>query len=216
MNLILLGAPGSGKGTMAETIVKDYHLVHIATGDIFRYNIKNRTDLGLEAKRYIDAGQLVPDSVTINMVADRLQQDDVKQGFLLDGFPRTLEQAEALAKMLPDLGLSLSAVLAIDVPEEQIVERLSGRRVCVDCGTSYHVQSKKPQSDGVCDSCQGEVVQRADDELKTVRERLATYHKQTEPLIAYYTQRGLVQHLDNSGDYASSYSKLAAILRNIK
>ena len=212
MNVILLGAPGSGKGTMAEILVKEKHLVHIATGDIFRFNIKQQTELGKEAKSYIDQGLLVPDAVTIKMVKDRLQKDDVKQGFLLDGFPRSLSQAEALTKMLSELDLKLDFVLAIDVPEEQIVERLAGRRVCLDCGASYHIVSKQPKDAGVCDNCHGAVVQREDDKAETVLKRLHTYHEQTQPLLAYYEPLNLLRHLDNSGDYQSSYTALRDIL----
>lgn len=212
MNVILLGAPGSGKGTMAEVLVKEQHLVHIATGDIFRYNIKEQTTLGKEAKSYIEKGLLVPDAVTIKMVKDRLSQADVKQGFLLDGFPRSLIQAEALSEMLKELGLDLDFVLAIDVPEEQIVERLAGRRVCLDCGASYHIVSKKPQKDAVCDNCQADVVQRADDKEETVLKRLHTYHEQTQPLLNYYEPLGLIRHLDNSADYQTSYANLRKII----
>lgn len=212
MNVILLGAPGSGKGTMAEVLVREQHLVHIATGDIFRYNIKAQTALGKEAKSYIDQGLLVPDEVTISMVKDRLSQADVKQGFLLDGFPRSLKQAEALSVILAELGLKLDFVLAIDVPEEQIVERLAGRRVCLDCGASYHVVSKQPQKEGICDNCESEVVQRDDDKQETVMKRLHTYHEQTQPLLNYYEPLGLIRHLDNSSDYEASYASLRKIL----
>lgn len=215
MNLVLLGAPGSGKGTMAETLVKKLNVVHIATGDIFRSNIKNNTELGKEAKSYIDQGQLVPDSVTIKMVKDRLSQDDVKNGFMLDGFPRNLEQADALADMLSAAGTALDLVLAIEVPEQRIIERLSGRRVCLDCGASYHVQSKPTAQEAVCDNCRGEVVQRDDDKAETVIKRLATYEAQTKPLLAYYEARGLVKKLDNSGSYEESQAKLNAVLETL-
>lgn len=212
MNVILLGAPGSGKGTMAEVLVKEQHLVHIATGDIFRYNIKAQTPLGKEAKSYIDQGLLVPDEVTIEMVKARLSQDDVKKGFLLDGFPRSLPQAEALSQILAELGMHLDFVLAIDVPEDKIVERLAGRRVCLDCGASYHTVSKKPKFEGVCDNCSSDIVQRDDDKEETIMKRLRTYHEQTQPLLNYYEPFGLIRHLDNSGDYQASYANLHKIL----
>lgn len=215
MNLVLLGAPGSGKGTMAETLVKQLQVVHIATGDIFRSNIKNNTELGKEAKSYIDQGKLVPDSVTINMVKDRLSQPDVGNGFMLDGFPRTIEQANALADILKELNYKLDLVLAVDVPEQLIVERLSGRRVCLDCGASYHIVAKAPKQENVCDNCNGEVVQRDDDKSETVIKRLETYEAQTKPLLAYYEQQGIVRTLDNSGSYAESQAKLAAILETL-
>jgi adenylate kinase len=190
VNIILLGAPGAGKGTQAENISRRYGIPQISTGDIFRRNIKDGTPLGAKAKSYMDAGQLVPDELTISLVTDRLGRDDCKGGYILDGFPRNTAQAEALDGYLAGAGQRISAVLSISVPDEAIVERLSGRRVCKDCGKTYHVAYSPPAKDGVCDKCGGGVVQRPDDAAATVRERLSVYHAQTAPLIRHYRAAG--------------------------
>ena len=197
MKLIILGAPGSGKGTTATVLREKYSLAHISTGDIFRANIKNGTPLGVEAKSYIDKGALVPDSVTIRMVEDRLSQGDTANGYILDGFPRTLAQAEALDEILAKNGSSIDAVLSIVVDDEIIKDRVSSRRVCEKCGASYNVRFKPTKAEGVCDECGGKVVQRADDTAETVAARLETYYKNTKPLIDFYQGRGLIVEGNN-------------------
>ncbi len=198
MKLIILGAPGSGKGTTATVLREKYSLAHISTGDIFRSNIKNGTPLGVEAKSYIDKGALVPDSLTISMVEDRLAQDDCAKGYILDGFPRTLAQAEALDEMLAKQGGAIDAVLSIVVEDETIKDRVSGRRVCEKCGASYNVKFKPTKAEGVCDICGGKVVQRADDNEETVAARLDTYYKNTQPLIDFYEKKGIIVEGDNN------------------
>ena len=193
MRWIFLGPPGAGKGTQAARLAERAGVPQISTGDMFRAAVRAGTPLGLEAKRYMDAGQLVPDAVTIGLVRERLAQPDCRQGFLLDGFPRTVAQAEGLAEVLRDLGVNLDGVLYFDVPDEVVVERLSGRRVCPACGATYHVRFDPPRQAGVCDRCGGELVQRPDDREETVRERLAVYRRQTEPLVDYYRQAGLLR-----------------------
>ena len=197
MKLIILGAPGSGKGTSATYLREKYNLAHISTGDIFRANIKGGTPLGIEAKSYIDKGQLVPDSLTVSMVEDRLSQDDCNKGYILDGFPRTIAQAEALDEMLSKKGEKIDAVLSIIVDDETIKGRVSGRRVCEKCGASYNVRFKPTKVEGVCDECGGKVVQRADDTAETVAARLETYYKNTKPLIDFYEARGLIVEGNN-------------------
>lgn len=186
MNIIFLGAPGAGKGTQAEIVSKKYDIPAISTGNIIRAALKNGTEMGLKAKAYIEEGKLVPDEVVIGIIQERLKEPDCKKGFILDGFPRTIPQAEALDAM----GVGIDRVINIDVPDESIVKRMSGRRVCKNCGASYHVEFKKPAVDGVCNECDGELVQRTDDAPETVLERLKVYHAETEPLIAYYAKTG--------------------------
>ena len=200
MNLIILGAPGSGKGTSATVLREKYSLAHISTGDIFRSNIKNGTPLGVEAKSYIDKGALVPDSLTVSMVEDRLSQPDCEKGYILDGFPRTLAQAEALDEMLAKKGDKIDAVLSIVVDDEIIKDRVSGRRVCEKCGASFNVKFKPTNVEGVCDLCGGNVVQRADDNEETVAARLKTYYENTKPLIDFYEKKGLIVEGDNGKD----------------
>lgn len=186
MKLILLGAPGAGKGTQAEIISEKYNIPTISTGNIIRAALKNGTEMGLKAKSYIDAGNLVPDEVVIGIIKERLAEDDCKNGFILDGFPRTIPQAEALEKM----GCDIDAALSIEVADEEIVKRMSGRRVCGQCGASYHTEFKKPAKDGICNQCNGELVIRKDDEPETVMNRLNVYHEQTEPLKDFYKSKG--------------------------
>lgn len=186
MKLILLGAPGAGKGTQAEIICEKYNIPAISTGNILREAIKNGTEMGIKAKGYIDNGELVPDEVVIGIIKDRLSEKDCENGFILDGFPRTIPQAEALDKM--DIGIDCA--LSIEVADEKITERLSGRRVCSGCGASYHVDYKKPAKEGICNNCGGELIQRNDDKPETIAERLAVYHSQTEPLKEYYSKAG--------------------------
>lgn len=190
MRLILLGAPGAGKGTQAVMLAERFNIPHISTGDIFRSNIKNGTELGKKAKEYIDKGLLVPDEVTIGIVKDRLQQPDCKNGFVLDGFPRTIPQAEYLEGILDSMDVKLDYVIDIHVPDSEIIKRMSGRRVCPVCGMSYHTHYNPTKKEGVCDNCGSAVVQREDDREETVIKRLKTYHEQTEPLIEYYKQKG--------------------------
>ena len=192
MNLILLGAPGAGKGTQAEILCDRLSIPTISTGNMIREALKSGTEMGLKAKAYIEAGQLVPDEVVIGIVRDRLHEDDCKNGFILDGFPRTIPQAEALDRM----GITIDHVVDINVPDEVITRRVSGRRVCPGCGNSYHVETKKPQQEGVCDRCGNTLVQRKDDEPKTVEERLRVYHEQTEPLRDYYAAAGKLLVMD--------------------
>lgn len=190
MRLILLGAPGAGKGTQAVVLSEKLNIPHISTGDIFRSNIKNGTELGRKAKEFIDKGMLVPDEVTIGIVKGRLQEEDCKNGFILDGFPRTIPQAEYLDVALESMGVHLDAVVNIHVPDEAIIARLSGRRVCPKCGAGYHTVYIQPKVKDICDHCGTAIIQRDDDKEETVISRLKTYHEQTEPLIAYYEKKG--------------------------
>lgn len=185
MNIIFLGAPGAGKGTQSEIVSEKFAIPTISTGNIIRAALKNETAMGLKARSYIEAGDLVPDDVVIGIIQERLAEDDCKNGFILDGFPRTIPQAEALDAM----GIRIDKVIDIEVPDEKIVQRLSGRRVCRNCGNSYHIEYKKPASEGICDACGGDLVQRADDAPETVLERLSVYHEKTEPLKAYYEKK---------------------------
>lgn len=194
--LILLGPPMSGKGTQAARLTEQLGIPQVSSGDLFRENIKNQTSLGLEAKQYIDRGDLVPDEVTIGMVADRLNREDCSAGALLDGFPRTITQAEALDGILAELGASLSAVISVNVPEDSLVERASGRRICRSCGHSYNLTFNPPQKDGICDVDGGELYQRVDDKSDTVRQRLAVYKAQTSPLIEFYRTRGILKEIN--------------------
>ncbi|BBC35934.1 Adenylate kinase [Streptomyces graminofaciens] len=193
MRIVLVGPPGAGKGTQAAFLAKNLSIPHISTGDLFRANISQQTELGKLAKSYMDAGNLVPDEVTIGMAKDRMEKPDAENGFLLDGFPRNVSQAEALDEMLQSEGMTLDAVLDLEVPEEEVVKRIAGRRICRnDSAHVFHVTYKKPQADGVCDLCGGELYQRDDDSEETVRTRLEVYHTQTEPIIDYYKAQGLV------------------------
>ncbi|MCX5092224.1 adenylate kinase [Streptomyces sp. NBC_00365] len=193
MRIVLVGPPGAGKGTQAAFLAKNLGIPHISTGDLFRANISQGTELGKQAKAYMDAGKLVPDEVTIGMAKDRMEQPDAANGFLLDGFPRNVSQAEALDEMLKAEGMKLDAVLDLEVPEDEVVKRIAGRRICRnDSSHVFHVTYKQPKSEGVCDVCQGELYQRDDDSEETVRTRLEVYHTQTEPIIDYYAAQGLV------------------------
>lgn len=199
-NLVLLGPPGAGKGTQASRIVAEYGIPHISTGDILRGAVKNGTAMGLEAKKYMDAGGLVPDSVVIGIVKDRLQEPDTAKGFLMDGFPRTIPQAEALDEALEDLDRAITKVVVLLVDEDLLLKRLTGRRVCRNCQTPFHVLFTQPKVEGVCDACGGELYQRDDDNEATVRNRLDTYRSQTEPLIDYYDAQGVVLRVDGGQD----------------
>ncbi|APM37576.1 adenylate kinase [Clostridium kluyveri] len=200
MKIILLGPPGAGKGTQAKFISEEYSIPHISTGDIFRKNISDKTPLGIEAKEYLDKGQLVPDEVTINIVKDRLSEDDCESGFLLDGFPRTVYQAEALDSFLNANDNKIDMVLLIDVPRELIFDRMTGRRICPSCGASYHVKFNPPKLKDKCDICNNDIIQRKDDTESTVKDRLDVYEKQTEPLINYYKEQGVISAIEGSGE----------------
>lgn len=200
MNLIILGAPGSGKGTSATVLRETHSLTHISTGDLFRYNIKENTPLGIEAKSYIDKGALVPDDVTIRMVEDRLSNPDCANGYILDGFPRNIAQAEALDAMLAKNGSKIDAVVYVKCDDEVIIDRVSSRRVCEKCGASFNVKFKPTKAECVCDLCGGKVVQRADDNEETVANRLKTYYENTQPLIDFYEKKGLIVEGDNGKD----------------
>ena len=199
MRVVLVGAPGAGKGTQAKYLAKHYGIPQISTGDIFRANIASRTPLGVEAKRYMDAGDLVPDEVTIGIVRDRLAQDDARAGFLLDGFPRTVRQAEALADLLDDLGTPLDAVLELQVDDDEVVRRLSGRRTCRSCGHVWHAEFDPPATEGRCDVCGGELFQRDDDLPDTIRRRLEVYADQTAPLVGFYEKADLLRSISAMG-----------------
>ena len=208
MRLILLGPPGAGKGTQATNIVKEYGITHISTGDIFRHNIKNQTELGKKVKEFLDNGKLVPDELTIDLVWDRLSKEDCKNGFLLDGFPRTINQAKALQEGLKERGLKLDKVINIDVDKNILVKRLSGRRVCKECGETYHIENKPTKKEGTCDKCSSEVIQRADDNEITVLERIEVYEKQTFPLIDFYTDLGLILTVDGTLPIEDVFSQI--------
>jgi adenylate kinase len=220
INLVLLGGPGSGKGTQAEQLSREFHLPHIATGDLFRENLKQNTELGRLARDYMNRGELVPDEITEAMVRERLARPDTEVGFVLDGFPRTLPQAEELTDILASLKRHVSVVLYINVTDEAIVERLSGRWICRQCQTPYHLKFKPPQKPGLCDRCGGILVQREDDNANTVRARLKTFHAQTEPLVNYYRQTGVLQEIDGCGDVSSvtqhSFAVVQALSTNVK
>jgi len=216
VKIVLLGPPGAGKGTQAKSISNKYSIPHISTGDIFRKNISENTPLGIEAKSYMDNGQLVPDEVTINMVKDRLQQDDCKTGYLLDGFPRTVVQADALNSFLIERGEQLDTALLIKVPNEFILERMTGRRVCPSCGASYHVKFNPPTSEGKCDLCGSEVIQRKDDTVETVKERLDVYQKETQPLIDFYDEKKLLSAVDGTKAINEVFRGICEILGNNK
>ena len=198
MKIILMGPPGAGKGTQAEKLVELYQIPHISTGDMFRKAQKEGTELGLKAKSYMDQGQLVPDEVTVGIVKERLAEDDCKGGFLLDGFPRTVQQADALDGILAELDLALDRVVNIEVDKAFLVDRLTGRRVCRACGATFHVTNKAPKVEGVCDKCGGELYQRNDDKVETVSNRLDVYAAQTAPLIEYYQSKGIMSSIDGS------------------
>ncbi|MCR1972719.1 adenylate kinase [Clostridium sporogenes] len=212
MRVILLGPPGAGKGTQAKLISENFSIPHISTGDIFRANIKKKTPLGIEAKRYIDNGQLVPDEVTIGIVKDRLTKDDCDNGFLLDGFPRTVAQAEALDEFLKGINKDLDVALLIKVPEEFILERMTGRRVCTSCGASYHIRFNPPKIEGKCDICDNELIQRKDDTEATVKERLEVYSKQTYPLINYYKDNGIISEVNGTESIDEVFGNISNIL----
>lgn len=212
MKIIMLGAPGAGKGTQAKMIAEKFGIPHISTGDIFRANIKNGTELGAKAKEYMDQGLLVPDELTCDLVVDRIQQEDCKKGYILDGFPRTIPQAEALDAALTKLGENIDFAINVEVPDENIVRRMGGRRACVSCGATYHVVYNAPAKENVCDACGAELILRDDDKPETVQKRLSVYHEQTQPLIDYYTKKGVIAEVDGTIDMQDVFTAICKIL----
>ena len=212
MKIIMLGAPGAGKGTQAKKIAEKYQIPHISTGDIFRANIKNGTELGKKAKTYMDQGLLVPDELVCDLVVDRVKQEDCKIGYILDGFPRTIPQAESLDEALGQMGESLDYAINVDVPDEHIVNRMSGRRACVGCGATYHMVYAPTKKEGVCDVCGAELILRDDDKPETVQKRLSVYHEQTQPLIDYYKGKGILKDVDGTKDMDVVFQAITDIL----
>ncbi|MEJ9210809.1 adenylate kinase [Bacillus smithii] len=212
MNLVLMGLPGAGKGTQAEKIVEKYEIPHISTGDMFRAAMKEGTELGLKAKSYMDKGELVPDEVTIGIVRERLSKDDCKKGFLLDGFPRTVAQAEALESIMSDLGKKIDYVINIDVDKDLLLERLTGRRICKNCGSTYHLVFNPPKVAGKCDRCGGELYQRADDNAETVQNRLDVNLKQAKPLLDFYSEKGYLKNIDGTQEINKVFEDIDQLL----
>jgi len=212
MKIIMLGAPGAGKGTQAKMIAEKYSIPHVSTGDIFRANIKNGTELGKQAKEYMDAGKLVPDELTVKILLDRVAQDDCKNGYVLDGFPRTIPQAEVLEDALNKIGDKIDYAINVDVPDENIVRRMSGRRACLKCGATYHIEHIPPKQEGICDTCGSELVLRDDDKPETVQNRLKVYHEQTQPLIDFYTARNILKTVDGTRDMKVVFDDIISIL----
>lgn len=212
MKIVMLGAPGAGKGTQAKMISEKYSIPHISTGDIFRANIKENTELGQKAKEYMDKGLLVPDELVVNLVVDRLAKDDAKNGYVLDGFPRTIPQAEALTNALAKINEKLDFAIDVEVPDENIVNRMGGRRACVKCGGTYHVKYNPTKVEGICDACGGELILRDDDKPETVKQRLDVYHEQTQPLIDYYTKEGILKEVDGTIDLKDVFEAIVSIL----
>ena len=212
MKIIMLGAPGAGKGTQAKMIADRYSVPHISTGDIFRANIKNNTELGQEAKKYMDQGLLVPDELTVKILLDRVAAEDCRNGYVLDGFPRTIPQAEVLNHALTELGEKVDFAIDVDVPDENIINRMSGRRACLSCGATYHIVHIPPKTEGVCDRCGSELILRDDDKAETVKNRLQVYHEQTQPLIDYYTEQGVLRTVDGTKDMKDVFDEIVNIL----
>ena len=212
MKIVMLGAPGAGKGTQAKKIAEKYKVPHISTGDIFRANIKDQTELGQKAKTYMDQGLLVPDELVVDLVVDRVNQPDCDSGYILDGFPRTIPQAEALDKALEELGQRVDYAIDVEVPDENIVSRMSGRRACVDCGATYHMVYAPTKKEGVCDRCGGSLILRDDDKPETVKKRLDVYHEQTQPLIDYYKSAGILKEINGTIDIEDVFSEIVKIL----
>ncbi len=212
MKLVLLGPPGAGKGTQASGITKKYNLPHISTGDIFRKNISEGTELGKEAKDYMDKGLLVPDKLVVAIVKDRLAESDCRDGFLLDGFPRTVDQADSLDLELKNLDYALDRVINIEVDSDALIERAVGRRICKSCGATYHIKFNKPKEEGICDLCGGELFQRSDDTAETVSNRIEVYLEQTEPLIDYYSKKGIISNINGDQDIDKVFSEIVSAL----
>ena len=212
MKIVMLGAPGAGKGTQAKMIADKYSVPHVSTGDIFRANIKEGTALGLEAKSYMDQGKLVPDELTVRILLDRVAKDDCKNGYVLDGFPRTIPQAEVLKDALAKQNDKIDFAIDVDVPDENIVKRMSGRRACVTCGATYHIEHVPPKKEGVCDKCGSELILRDDDKPETVLNRLKVYHEQTQPLIDFYNKEGILKTVDGTIDVKDVFANIVKIL----
>ncbi|MBP3452026.1 MAG: adenylate kinase [Agathobacter sp.] len=212
MKIIMLGAPGAGKGTQAKMIADKYQVPHISTGDIFRANIKNGTELGKEAKKYMDQGLLVPDELTVKLLLDRVANPDCANGYVLDGFPRTIPQAEVLDAALTELGDKIDYAVNVDVPDENIVKRMSGRRACLACGATYHIEHIPPKTEGICDKCCQKLVLREDDKPETVMKRLNVYHEQTQPLIDFYSNKGILKSVDGTVDMMDVFAAIVEIL----
>ena len=212
MKIIMLGAPGAGKGTQAKMLADKYKIPHVSTGDIFRANIKNGTELGTKAKVYMDQGMLVPDELTCDLVVDRIKQDDCKDRYILDGFPRTIPQAESLTEALAANGEAIDFALNVDVPDANIVNRMAGRRACLKCGATYHIQFAAPKKEGICDKCGSELVLRDDDKPETVQKRLEIYHDQTHPLIEYYEKKGVLHTVDGTQTMEDVFKNITDIL----
>ena len=212
MKIVMLGAPGAGKGTQADKIAEKYHIPHISTGDIFRANIKNGTELGKKAKAYMDAGGLVPDELTVDLVLDRVKQDDCKNGYILDGFPRTIPQAEAFTAALEKENENVDYAIDVEVPDENIVKRMGGRRSCPNCGATYHIEYIPPKQEGICDNCGETLVLRNDDKPETVQNRLKVYHESTQPLIDFYKELGALRTVDGTQSMQDVFDNIIAIL----
>jgi adenylate kinase len=216
LNLVLLGPPGSGKGTQGERLQEDLDLPYYATGDILRAAVRDGTDIGKQAQEYMDRGDLVPDDVIVGVIGERLDQPEAADGFILDGFPRTTAQAEALDERVSELGRVLTAVLLVDVSDDEVVRRLGGRRTCVKNGHVFHVEFDPPKEEGVCDICGGELIVRDDDKPEVIRTRLDTYHEKTEPLVAYYEDHGILQRIDGTKDPDQVSERIRAILATVR
>ena len=212
MKIVMLGAPGAGKGTQAKMIAEKYGSPHVSTGDIFRANIKNGTELGKEAKQYMDQGKLVPDELTVKILLDRVAQDDCKNGYVLDGFPRTIPQANVLDEALTKLGDRIDYAVNVDVPDDNIINRMGGRRACVACGATYHIVYNAPKTEGICDNCGKELIIRDDDQPETVKNRLKVYHEQTQPLIDFYEGKGVLKSVDGTADMKDVFAAIVEIL----
>lgn len=212
MKIIMLGAPGAGKGTQAKKIAEKYSIPHISTGDIFRANIKNNTELGQKAKTYMDKGELVPDELVVDLIMDRFKEADCANGYVLDGFPRTIPQAEALDKALATNNEAVDFAINVEVPDENIINRMSGRRACVGCGATYHIQFNAPKVEGVCDTCGEKLILRDDDKPETVKNRLSVYHEQTQPLIDYYSKKGVLAEVDGTQAMDDVFNAIVNVL----
>ena len=213
MKIVMLGAPGAGKGTQAKMIAENYKIPHISTGDMFRLNIKNGTELGMEAKKYMDQGLLVPDELTVRIFLDRVAQDDCKDGYVLDGFPRTIPQAQVLEEALDKLGDKIDYAIDVEVPDENIIRRMEGRRACTSCGATYHIEHVPPKEEGICDACGQELVLRDDDKPETVEKRLRVYQEQTAPLLEFYKAKGVLRSVDGTQDMQDVFKDITEILK---